>query len=230
MAGARTSKRYPTRLNEFASVSRAHLVTVGHSAVRLMFCMSINGITLAVASHCPTVIRCRHFKGATAACTAGGRRAASWQLTLILTLMRAWLLEPITAWPERWLAGHLNQSALSGRGLSGGWQAWGRGLDSSGPIRIYIVQLSITTYCRWLEATYHRQLVKYPERTSSRRSLIKRLISGELGRLKACIPETGRNFEHLLYCFGIALFFHAFRYHDLINVRDNNDGVQAYMT
>ena len=32
-----------------------------------------------------------------------------------------------------------------------------------------------------VEATSHRQLVKYPARTSSGRSLIMRLISGELG-------------------------------------------------
>jgi len=31
-------------------------------------------------------------------------------------------------------------------------------------------------------------------------------------RLRACIPETGRNLEHLLQCFGIALFVHALRY------------------
>jgi len=35
--------------------------------------------------------------------------------------------------------------------------------------------------CRWGEATSHRQLVKYPARTSSRRSLTKQLINGELG-------------------------------------------------
>jgi len=35
--------------------------------------------------------------------------------------------------------------------------------------------------CWWVEATSHRQLVKYPVRTSSRRSLIKRLISGKSG-------------------------------------------------
>jgi len=35
--------------------------------------------------------------------------------------------------------------------------------------------------CRWVEATSYRQLVKYPARTSSRQSLIKQLIKGELG-------------------------------------------------
>jgi len=35
--------------------------------------------------------------------------------------------------------------------------------------------------CRWGEATSYQQFIKYPARTSSRQSLIKRLISGELG-------------------------------------------------
>jgi len=46
---------------------------------------------------------------------------------------------------------------FSGRGLGGDWQAWRRGLDSSGPIRNYIVELlksHYLCYCRWLLTTY----------------------------------------------------------------------------
>jgi len=81
--------------------------------------------------------------------------------------------------------------------------------------------------CRWVEATSH--LIKYPVRTSSRRSLIKRLISGELGwghafQRQADILNICCNVL-VLRCLS-ALFATMF----YLNVRDNNAGVQAYMT
>jgi len=82
--------------------------------------------------------------------------------------------------------------------------------------------------CRWVEATSHRQLVKYSARTSSRRSLINQLISGELGWGHAFQREA----DNLNICCNVlvlnclsALFTTMF----YLNVHDTDD-VQAYMT
>ena len=48
---------------------------------------------------------------------------------------------------------------------------------------ISATRAGLSTACarnRWAEETPHRQLVKYPARTSSRRSLTKRFVSSEL--------------------------------------------------
>jgi len=81
--------------------------------------------------------------------------------------------------------------------------------------------------CRCVEATSHRQLVKYPAPTSSRRSLIKRLISGELGWGHAFQREA----DILNICCNVLVLhclFALFATMLYLNVRVNNDGVQAY--
>ena len=79
--------------------------------------------------------------------------------------------------------------------------------------------------CRCVEATSHRQLVKYLGRTSSRRSLINQLISGKLSRghafqreadiLNVCCKVL------VLHCLSalLATMFY-------LNVHDNNDGAK----
>jgi len=51
-------------------------------------------------------------------------------------------------------------------------------------------------------------------------------------RPTACIPERGADILNviLLYCFGITMFVCVFATMFYLDVRDNNDGVQAYTT
>jgi len=97
---------------------------------------------------------------------------------------------------------------------------------------ISAARADLSTACarrRWVEATSHRQLVKYPARTSSRWSLIKRLISGELGwghafQRQADILNICCNVL-VLRCLSTLLGTIFY-----LSVHDNNGGVRAYMT
>jgi len=68
---------------------------------------------------------------------------------------------------------------------------------------ITVTTAGLSTACarwRWVEATSPPQLGQVSS-TDSQQAIIDQAIDHWRVRLRACIPETGRHFEHLLWCF-----------------------------